>query len=84
MRVQREKIQSGRKKDKRFEGEDRMQVLHLQKGPRLSSGDIPAEEVREGSHSAVRCGISKKSRAAAGRAAPGVRAAKSSESRKGE
>ena len=84
VRVQREKIQSGRKKDKRFEGEGGVRVLHLQKGARLSSGGIPAGGVRGGSHSAGRCGISKKCRDAAGRAAPGVRAAKSSESRKGE
>ena len=51
---------------------------------RLSSGGIPAGGVRGGSHSAGRCGISKKSRDAAGRAAPEVRAAKSSESSKGE
>ena len=51
---------------------------------RLSSGGIPAGGVRRGGHSAGRCGISKKSRNAAGREAPGVRAAKSSESRKGE
>ena len=49
-----------------------------------SSGGIPAAGVRGGSHSAGRCGIPKESRDAAGRAAPGVRAAKSSESRKGE
>ena len=47
---------------------------------RLSSESIPAGGVRGGSHTAGRCRISKK----AGRAAPGVRAAKSSESRKGE
>ena len=40
----------------------------------LSSGDIPGGGVQGGSHSAGRCG----------RAAPGVRAAKSSDSRKGE
>ena len=51
---------------------------------RLSSGVIPAGELRGGSHSDGRCGISEKSREAAGRAAPGVRAAKSSESRKEE
>ena len=28
VRVQREKIQSGRKKDKRFEGKDGLRVLH--------------------------------------------------------
>ena len=43
-----------------------------------------AGELLGGSHSADGCGISKQSRDAAGRAAPGVRAAKSSESRKGE
>ena len=51
---------------------------------RLSGGGIPAGGVRGRSHSAGRCGIYKKSRDAAGRADPGVRAAKSSESRKGE
>ena len=51
---------------------------------RLSSGGIPAGGVRGGSHSAGMCGFSKKSRDAAGRAAPGVRASKSSESSKGE
>ena len=82
VRVQRETTQSGRKKDKRFEGEGGVQVLHQQKGARwvrLSSGGMPSGEVRGGSHSAGRCSISKKSRGA-----PGVRAAKSSESRKGE
>ena len=54
------------------------------RGARLSSRGIPAGGVRGGSHSAGRCSISKKSRGAAGRAAPGVRAAKSSESSKGE
>ena len=81
VRVQREKIQSGWKKDQRFEDEGGVGVLHYQKGARLSSGGIPAGG---GSHSASRCGIFKKSRDAAGKAAPGVRAAKSSESRKGE
>ena len=83
IRVQREKIQSVQKKDKRFEGEDGVRVLHLQKGAkwaRLSSESIPAGGVQGGSYHAGRCGISKK----AGRAPPGVRAAKSSESRKGE
>ena len=80
MRVQREKIQIGRKKNKRFEGEGGVQVLHLRKGARLSSGGIPAGELRAGSQSANRCGSSKKSRDAAGRAGPGVRATKSSES----
>ena len=65
MRVQREKIHSGWKKDKRFEGEDGVRVMHLQNGARwarLSSGGIPAGGVQGGSHSAGRCGISKKSR----------------------
>ena len=82
VRVQREKIQSGRKKDKRFEGEGGVRVLHQRKGARLSSGRIPSAKVRGGSHSAGRCSISKKSRGAAGRA--GVKAAKSFESRKGD
>ena len=56
----------------------------LAEGARLNSGGIPAGEVRGRSHSAGRCGISKKSRDAAGRAAPGVRDPKSSESREGE
>ena len=87
VRVQREKIQSGRKKNKRFEGEGGVQVLHQQKGARwarLSNAGIPAGEVRGGSHSAGRCGISKKCRDAAGKTALGVRASKSSDSRKGE
>ena len=61
--MQREKIQSGRKKDKRFEGKSGVRVLHQQKGARwarLSNGGIPAGGVRGGSHSAGRCGISKK------------------------
>ena len=65
MRVQREKIKSGRKGDNRFEGEGGVRVMHLQKGARwarLSSGVIPAGRVQGGSHSAGRCGISKKSR----------------------
>ena len=51
---------------------------------RLSNEGIPVIEVRRGSLSAGRCGISKKSRDAAGRVASGVRAAKNSESTKGE
>ena len=73
MRVQREKIQNGWKKDKRFEGEGGVRALHWQKEARwgrLSSGGIPAGGV----HSAGKSGISKKSRDAAG----------SSKSRKGE
>ena len=54
------------------------------RGARLSSGDIQTGEVRAGSHSAGGCGISRRSRKAAERAASGVRAAKSSEFRKGE
>ena len=50
----------GGKRDNRFEGEDGVRVLHWQKRARLSSGDIPAGEVRGGSHSAGRCGIFKK------------------------
>ena len=49
----------------------------------LSNGGITAGGVRGGSHSASRCGISKK-QDAAGREGSGVRFAKSSESRKGE
>ena len=79
VRVQREKIQSGRKKNKKFESEGGVRVLHKQKGARLSSEGIPAEGVRRGSHCAGRCRISKK----AGRAAPEMKAAKSSTSRKG-
>ena len=87
VRVQRKKIQSERKRDKRFEDEGGVRVMHWQKGVRwvrLSSRGIPAGGVRGGSHSAGRCSIFKTSGGAAGRAAPGVRAAKSSESRKGE
>ena len=70
VRVQREKIQSGRKKNKRFEGEGGVRVLHLQKGARwarLSSGDIQAGGVRGGSHNAGRCRISKKTGTQQGR-----------------
>ena len=80
VRVQREKIQSGWKRDKKFEGKDGVRVMHQQKGARLSSGGIPAGGVQRESHSAGRCEISKK----AGREDPGVRAAKNSDSRKGE
>ena len=62
VRVQKEKIQNGRKKDKKFESEGGVRVLHLQMGARLSSGGIPAGGVRRGSHSAGRCRISKISR----------------------
>ena len=50
----------------------------------LSSGGIPAGGVRGERHDVGRCGISRKSRDTAGREDPGVRAPKSSESRKGE
>ena len=83
VRVKREKLQSGRKKDKRFESEGGVRVLHLQKGARLSSAGIPAGGVRGGSHSAGRRRISKKAGTKQG-VAPRVRAAKSSDSRKGE
>ena len=63
VRVQREKIQSGRNEDKtRFEGEDGVRVMQYQKGARLSSGGIAAGGVQEGRHSAGRCEISTKSR----------------------
>ena len=84
MQVQREKIQSGRKKDKKFEGEDGVRVMHYQKEARwarLSRGGISAEGVQGESHSAGRCGIFKKK---AGKEDPEMRAAKNSEFRKGE
>ena len=56
----------------------------ISKWARLSSGGIQDGGVRGGSHSAGRCGISKKGRDAAGREDLGVRAANSSESRKEE
>ena len=62
VRVQRKKIQSGQKKDKRFEDEGGVQGLHWQKGARLSNKGIPDEGVRGERHSAGRCRISKKSR----------------------
>ena len=65
MRVQREKIQSERKKNKRFEGEDGAGVMHWQKGARwarLSRGGIQDGGVRGASHSAGRCGILRKIR----------------------
>ena len=51
---------------------------------RLSSGSVQAGGFRGGSHSAGRCEIFRESRNAVGRTAPGVRAAKSSESKKEE
>ena len=51
---------------------------------RLSSGGIPGGGVQGGSHSTSRYEISRRSRDAAGREDPGVRDAKSSESREGE
>ena len=80
MRVQREKIQSEREKDKRFEGEGGVQVLHFQRGARLSNEGIPEGEIL--GEVTVLVGV--ESPKTAGRAASGVRAAKSSESRKGE
>ena len=56
VKVQREKIQSGRNEDKRFEGEGGVRMQHQEKGARLISGDIPAGGVRGGSHTAARCG----------------------------
>ena len=52
MREQREKIQNGRKEDKRFEGEGGAEVLHWQRGARLYSGGIQAGKVRGESHAA--------------------------------
>ena len=78
VRVQREKIQSGWKKDKRSEGEfcisRRGQMGQIEQW-RYTSWRSPRRTSQTGI-----CEISKK----AGRAAPGVRAAKSSESRNGE
>ena len=62
VRVQREKIQSGRKKDKRFEDEGGVQVQHYQKRARLSNEGIPDGGGRGERRSAGRCRISKKSR----------------------
>ena len=58
--MQREKIRSGRKKDKRFEGEGGCECCISRREAtwaRLSNGGISAGG---GSHSAGRCGISKK------------------------
>ena len=55
VRVQREKIRSGRKKDKRFEGENAV----LAEGVRLNSAGRQAGGVRGKSHSVGRCGISR-------------------------
>ena len=71
VREQREKIQSGRKKDRSFEGG-------------WDGSAALAEGVQGGIHSAGRCGIFRRNRDAAEREAPGVRAAKSSEYRKEE
>ena len=51
---------------------------------RLNSRSIQAGGVRVGNHNAGRSGISRRSRDAVGRAAPGVTASNSSESRKVE
>ena len=69
--------------DKRYEGEGGAGVLHSKRETRLSSEGTQAGGVRGQIHSADRCGIYR-SRDAAGRAAPGVRATKSSESKKEE
>ena len=63
--TQREKVRSGRKGDKRFEGEGGAGVLHWQRA-RLNSGGIQAGGVTGGSHTVGRCGISRRSRDAAG------------------
>ena len=87
VRVQTEKIQSGGKRIKGFKarvGREYCISRERVRWARLSSRGIQAGEVRGGSHCAGKCGISRRSRDAAGRAAPEVRAAKSSESRKGE
>ena len=62
VRVQWEKIQNGRKKNKRFEDEGGVRVLHWQKGARLSNEGIPYGGDRGEKHSGGRCRISKKSR----------------------
>ena len=62
VKVQREKIQSGRNEDKRFEGEGGVRVQHQEKGARLSNEGIPDGGVRGERHSAGRGRISKKSR----------------------
>ena len=54
------------------------------KWARLSSGGMQAGGVGGESHSVGRYGISRRTRKATEKAAPGVRAAKSSESRKEE
>ena len=59
------------------------QECSISRGTRLSSEGTQAGGIR-GSRSAGRSGISRRSRDVAGVAALGVRAAKSSESRKGE
>ena len=80
MRVQREKIRSGQKKDKNLKG-NVGRKCYISRGARLarlSSGGIQAGGPQGGSHRAGRCGISRRSRDAAWRAAPRVRAAKNS------
>ena len=52
----------GGKRNKRFESQGGVRVLHEQKRARLSSEGILAGGVRGGSRSAGRCRISKKSR----------------------
>ena len=86
MKMQWEKMQSGQKKDKSLKARVGESAVLAQgaRWARLSSGGIQAGEVRGGSPSAGRSWISRRSRDAPGKAAPGVRASKSSESRKGE
>ena len=87
VKVQKEKIQSGQKGIRDLKtsvgrkscistGEARWTKYHNE--------GIQAGGVRGGSHNVGRCSISRRNRGAARSTAPGVRAAKSFESRKGE
>ena len=61
--MQRENIQSGRKRTRGLKARMGCECCISRRGPDrpdLSSGDIPAGEVRGGSHSAGRSRISKK------------------------
>ena len=88
VRVQREKIQSGWKKNERFEGEDGGASAALAQGAKWARFEAvevyQLEESEDGVTVTVDVGSPKKERDAAGREAPGVRAAKSSESKKVE
>ena len=55
----------------------------ISRGGQMNNGGIQAEGVQR-IHNVGRCGISRRSRDAAGGTAPGVRAAKSFEFREGE